>query len=100
MLPTERLSIVVNRPGAAGCLAWTKGMGCARRVSFMIMPAILFTSLGLGIPVADTVPRYDVRSTCRAAVTLAAGSEGRTVESCMAGEEVARKFAYATLTLV
>ena len=81
-------------------LAWTKGMGCARRVSFMIMPAILFTSLGLVIPVADTVPRYDVRSTCRAAVTLAAGSEGRTVESCMAGEEVARKFAYATLTLV
>ena len=55
---------------------------------------------GLVIPVADTVPRYDVRSTCRAAVTLAAGSEGRTVESCMAGEEVARKFAYATLTLV
>jgi len=66
----------------------------------MIMPAILFTSLGLVIPVADTVPPYDVRSTCRAAVTLAAGSEGRTVESCMAGEEVARKFAYATLTLV
>ena len=27
----------------------------------------------------------------RAVVTLAAGSEGRTVESCMAGEEVARK---------
>ena len=93
MLPTERLSIVVNRPGAA---AWPR----SRRVSFMIMPAILFTSLGLVIRVADTVPRYDVRSTCRAAVTLAAGSEGRTVESCMAGEEVARKFAYATLTLV
>ena len=61
----------------------------------MIMPAMLLTSLGLVIPVADTVPRYDVRKTCRAAVTLAAGSEGRTVESCMAGEEVARKFAYA-----
>jgi len=40
---------------------------------------------------ADTVPRYDVRKTCRAAVTLAAGSEGRTVESCMSGEELARK---------
>jgi hypothetical protein len=57
----------------------------------MIMPAMLLTNLGLVIPVADTVPRYDVRKTCRAAVTLAAGSEGRTVESCMAGEEVARK---------
>jgi hypothetical protein len=57
----------------------------------MIMAAMLLTNLGLVIPVADTVPRYDVRKTCRAAVTLAAGSEGRTVESCMAGEEVARK---------
>ena len=69
MLPTERLSIVVNRPGATGWPRLDKGMGCARRVSFMIMPAILFTSLGLAIPVADTVPPYDVRSTCRTAVT-------------------------------
>jgi hypothetical protein len=58
----------------------------------MIMPAMLLTSLGLVVPVADTVPRYDVRSTRRAAVTLAGGgSEGRTVESCMAGEDAARK---------
>jgi hypothetical protein len=57
----------------------------------MIMPAMLLTGLGLVIPVADAVPRYDIRSTCKAAVTLAAGSEGRTVESCMAGEEAARK---------
>jgi hypothetical protein len=57
----------------------------------MIMPAMLLTSLGLVVPVADTVPRYDVRSTCRAAVTLAGGSEGRTVESCVAGEDAARK---------
>ncbi len=57
----------------------------------MIMPAMLLTGLGLVLPVADAVPRYDIRSTCRAAVTLAAGSEGRTVESCMAGEEAARK---------
>jgi hypothetical protein len=52
---------------------------------------MLLTSLGLVVQVADAVPRYDIRRTCRAAVTLAAGSEGRTVESCMAGEEAARK---------
>ena len=57
----------------------------------MIMPAMLLTSLGLVVQVADAVPRYDIRRTCRAAVTLAAGSEGRTVDSCMAGEEAARK---------
>ena len=59
--------------------------------SFMITPAILITSLGLVVSVADTVPRYDVRSTCRAAVALAGGSEGRTVENCMATEDTARK---------
>jgi hypothetical protein len=57
----------------------------------MITPAILITSLGLVVPVADTVPRYDVRSTCRAAVALADGSEGRTVENCVATEDTARK---------
>jgi hypothetical protein len=57
----------------------------------MITPAILITSLGLVVPVADTVPRYDVRSTCRAAVALAGGSEGRTVENCVATEDTARK---------
>ena len=57
----------------------------------MIMPAMLVASLGLAVSVADTVPRFDVRPTCRAAVALAAGSEGRTVESCMAGEDAARK---------
>ena len=57
----------------------------------MIMPAVLVTALGLVIHVAETVPRYDVRSTCRAAVTLAGNSEGRTVENCMAGEDRARK---------
>ena len=61
------------------------------RVNFMIMPAMLLTSLGLVVQVADAVPRYDIRRTCRAAVTLAAGSEGRTVDSCVAGEEAARK---------
>ena len=58
----------------------------------MIMPAMLITSLGLIVTVADTVPRYDVRSTCRKAVALTAmGEGGRTVESCMTGEEAARK---------
>jgi hypothetical protein len=63
----------------------------ARRISFVIMPAMLIISLGLVVPVADTVPRYDVRSTCRAAVALAGGTEGRTVENCMATEDTARK---------
>ena len=58
----------------------------------MIMPAMLITSLGLVVTVADTVPRYDVRSTCRKAVALTAmGEGGRTVESCMVGEDSARK---------
>jgi len=58
----------------------------------MIMAAMLITSLGLVVTVADTIPRYDVRSTCRKAVALTAmGEGGRTVESCMAGEEAARK---------
>ena len=57
----------------------------------MIMPAMLVTTVSLMIQVADTVPRYDVRATCRKAVALASGSVGRSVENCMAGEETARK---------
>jgi hypothetical protein len=58
----------------------------------MIMPAMLITSLGLIITVADTVPRYDVRSTCSKAVALTAMAEGgRTAESCLVGEASARK---------
>ena len=58
----------------------------------MIMPAMLLTSLGLVVNVADTVPHYDVRSTCRKAVALTAmGEGGRTIESCVAGEDAARK---------
>jgi hypothetical protein len=53
--------------------------------------ALLLTGLSLLIRVADVVPKYDVKPTCRAAVSLAAGTEGRTVESCIAGEEAARK---------
>ena len=58
----------------------------------MIVPAMRFTGLGLVVTVAETVLRYDIRSTCRKAVALTAMAEGgRTVESCVAGEEAARK---------
>ena len=57
----------------------------------MIAFATLFVGSGLVINVADTVPRYDLKPTCRAAVNLAAGTEGRTIESCMAGEDAAQK---------
>jgi hypothetical protein len=57
----------------------------------MIVPASLLIAFGLAINVADTMPRYDMKPTCRAAVALAAGSEGRNIENCMAGEEEARR---------
>jgi hypothetical protein len=58
----------------------------------MIVPTTLLIGFGLVINVADAVPHYDVKPTCRAAVNLVAGGgEGRTVESCLAGEERARK---------
>jgi hypothetical protein len=57
----------------------------------MITFAMLLIGSSLVVNVADTVPRYDMKPTCRAAVDLAAGAQGRTVESCMAGEERARK---------
>jgi hypothetical protein len=54
-------------------------------------PAFLI-GFGLLINVADTVPRYDVTTTCRKAIVLAGeGPEGRSVESCVAGEEAARE---------
>src|SRR3974377_382887 len=58
----------------------------------LIRPLTLLIGFGLVVNVADAVPRYDVKPTCRAAVNLVAGGgEGRTVESCLAGEERARK---------
>lgn len=58
----------------------------------MIMPVILLIGAGLVISVADTVPRYDVKPTCRAAVDMiSGGAGGRTVENCLAGEDGARK---------
>ena len=58
----------------------------------LIRPLTLLIGTGLVINVADEVPRYDVKPTCRAAINLVVGAgEGRTVESCLAGEERARK---------
>jgi hypothetical protein len=58
----------------------------------MLPHAAFLIGFGLTINVADTVPPYDVRSTCRAAVAMVGGgTQGRTVENCMAGEEAARK---------
>jgi hypothetical protein len=56
------------------------------------MPGLLLIGAGLVISVADTIPRYDVKPTCRAAVEMiGGGTGGRSVENCMAGEEGARK---------
>jgi hypothetical protein len=57
----------------------------------MIVPASLLIAFGFATNVADTVPRYDMKPTCRAAVALAAGTEGRNIENCMAGEDEARR---------
>ena len=57
----------------------------------MITFATLLVGSGLVINVADTVPRYDLKPTCRAATDLAAGPGGRTIENCMAGENAAQK---------
>jgi hypothetical protein len=45
---------------------------------------------GLLFSVADAIPRYDIARTRRAAVAMTSGSQGRTTENCVAGEE-ARK---------
>ncbi|MGB7834668.1 MAG: hypothetical protein WBL84_20910, partial [Xanthobacteraceae bacterium] len=56
----------------------------------MIALATLLVGSGLAINVADNVPHYDMKPTCRAAVDMM-GNQGRTVEGCMSGEERARK---------
>src|SRR5262249_61034255 len=72
-------------------------VGDVRRSSMALEPlmtvfVVPLAGLGLLVNVADTVPRYGVTPTCRAAINMVAtGSEGRTVESCVAGEERARK---------
>jgi hypothetical protein len=40
----------------------------------MPLSATLLISFGFVINVADTIPRYDLKPTCRAAVNLAAGT--------------------------
>jgi hypothetical protein len=57
----------------------------------MLIHAALLIGSGLLINVADAIPRYDIARTCRAAVAMTSGSQGRTTENCGAGEEAARK---------
>jgi hypothetical protein len=52
--------------------------------------ALTLAAAGLVLTVADTVPTYDVKPTCRAAVEMM-GSQGRTVDNCMASETAARE---------
>jgi hypothetical protein len=55
-----------------------------------MMPfALTLAAAGLVVTVADTVPTYDMKPTCRAAVEMT-GSQGRTVDNCMASEIAAR----------
>ena len=56
----------------------------------MMIIAMFFVGSGLVLNVADSIPNYDVKRTCRAAVELS-GVQGRTVESCVNGEMAARK---------
>ena len=56
----------------------------------MIASAMLLVGSTLVVNAADSVPRYDMKPTCRAAFEMM-GNQGRTVESCMAGEERARR---------
>lgn len=65
---------------------------CGSSLEFsMHVPIMVLASITLVTNVANTVPRYDLKPTCRAAINLASGVEGRTIDSCLAGEEVARK---------
>jgi hypothetical protein len=56
-----------------------------------LLPINLFASIGLVINVADSVPQFDVRPTCRSAISMMGPNSARTVEHCVAGEEAARK---------
>ena len=55
------------------------------------MPVIsaLLAGAGLLLNVAATIPTYNVKPTCRAAIDLS-GMRGRTVEMCEASEAQAR----------
>ena len=54
------------------------------------MPVLFaFAIPALFLTVADVVPNYDVRPTCKAATDMM-GNQGRTVQSCMDSEKAAR----------
>jgi hypothetical protein len=55
----------------------------------MVTFAMLLAGTNLVINVADAIPRFDVAKTCKAAIELV--GQGRTVESCVAGEDKARE---------
>src|SRR5262245_3797423 len=55
----------------------------------MMMSALALAASGLFLTIADKVPTYDMKPTCRAAIEMM-GSQGRTVESCMRSETEAR----------
>jgi hypothetical protein len=55
-----------------------------------MMPfALTLAATGLFLTVADKVPTYDMKPTCRAAIEMM-GNQGRTVETCVASETAAR----------
>jgi hypothetical protein len=56
-----------------------------------LLPINLLASIGLVINVADSVPRFDVRPTCRSAISMMGPDPARSVEQCVAGEETARR---------
>jgi hypothetical protein len=56
-----------------------------------LLPINLLASIGLVINVADSVPQFDVRPTCRSAISMMGNDPARSVEQCVAGEEMARK---------
>jgi hypothetical protein len=54
------------------------------------MPVLFaFAIPALFLTVAEVVPNYDVRPTCKAATDMM-GNQGRTVQSCMDSEKAAR----------
>jgi hypothetical protein len=56
----------------------------------MMITTPLLAGSGLMLNIAATVPTYDIKPTCRAAIELS-GMRGRTVEMCEASEAQARK---------
>jgi hypothetical protein len=58
--------------------------------ALMVIFAMLLAGTNLVINVADAIPHFDVSKTCKAAIDLT-GNSGRSVENCVASENVARK---------